>query len=104
MEEPISELAIIADKLIELAYLEEEIGRSVDEKGMVLNSASRDLNRVRESLKGAHSRVVRKLEGHLAKLPERFVVPDGSVTIMTWGAPKTQTKTQQNKNINEIVF
>ena len=82
VEEPISELATIADKLIELAYLEEEIGRSVDEKGMVLNSASRDLNRVRESLKGAHSRVVRKLEGHLAKLPERFVVPDGSVTII----------------------
>lgn len=80
-EEPVSELATIADKLIEMASLEEEIGRSVDEKGMVLNSASRNLNRVRESLKGAHSRVVRKLEGHLAKLPERFVVPDASVTI-----------------------
>ena len=81
VEEPMLELVTIAGKLIELGSLEETIGRSVDEKGMVLNSASRDLNRIRESLKGAHSGVVRKLEGHLARLPERFVVPDASVTI-----------------------
>jgi len=39
------------------------------------------LKRIRDGLRGAHSKIVRKLEGYLGTLPDRFVVPDASVTI-----------------------
>jgi DNA mismatch repair protein MutS2 len=74
-------LAGIATRLIDLREIEQDIARSVDGEGSVLSSASRDLKRIRDRLRGAHSKVVRALEGYLGSLPERFVVPDASVTI-----------------------
>lgn len=75
------ELQTIVDALVEIAPLEEAIVRSVDADGHVLDTASRDLEKIRAELRGAHSKIVRKLEAYLAGLPERFVVPDASVTI-----------------------
>jgi DNA mismatch repair protein MutS2 len=74
-------LAHIRDRLIELPDLEAELLRSVDGDGGVLDDASKELRGIRQSLRGAHSRVVRRLEAYLRELPERFVVPDASVTV-----------------------
>ena len=80
-EAGVPELQHIADGLVDLLQLEEAITKSVDSEGQVLSSASRELKRIRDGLRGAHSKIVRKLETYLGTLPERFVVPDASVTI-----------------------
>jgi DNA mismatch repair protein MutS2 len=53
----------------------------VDSEGAVLDTASKDLKKIRDRLRGAHSRIVRQMEGYMRTLPERFVVPDASVTV-----------------------
>jgi DNA mismatch repair protein MutS2 len=75
------ELESIAVRLLRQEKLEADIERCVDEEGNVLSSASSELKRVRDRLRGAHARIVRKLESYLGTLPERFVVADGSVTV-----------------------
>jgi len=60
---------------------EAAIARVVDGSGQVLDTASKELKRIRSDLSRAHSRVVRQLEEYLGTLPDRFVVADGSVTI-----------------------
>lgn len=60
---------------------EEVLARSVDAEGNVLDTASKELKRIRDRLRGAHARIVRQLETYLRSLPERYVVPDASVTI-----------------------
>jgi DNA mismatch repair protein MutS2 len=61
--------------------VERTIRAVVDRGGAVLDSASRDLARIRRQLGSAHGRIVQALEKLLRSLPERLVVPDGSVTI-----------------------
>ncbi len=80
-EEPVTELASLVEALVDLRPIEDALTRSVDADGNVLDSASRDLKGTRDALRGAHSRIVKKLEAYLKKLPERFVVSDASVTI-----------------------
>jgi DNA mismatch repair protein MutS2 len=75
------ELTSIAQRLVELPDLEKAIARCVDEEGQVLSTASSELKRIRDRLRGAHAKIVRRLEAYLGSLPERFVVPDASVTI-----------------------
>jgi DNA mismatch repair protein MutS2 len=75
------ELSQIAERLVVDKGLEDTLARCVDEDGEVLSSASRDLKQTRDRLRGAHARIVRQLEVYLGTLPERFVVPDASVTI-----------------------
>ncbi|MGD2068122.1 MAG: endonuclease MutS2 [Gemmatimonadota bacterium] len=60
---------------------EEVIARTVDGEGQVLDSASRELRRIRNALRRSRSHIVQRLESYVASLPERFVVPDASVTI-----------------------
>jgi DNA mismatch repair protein MutS2 len=73
------------DSLRALLYaeraLESELARTVDAEGAVLDSASPELRRLRDALRRAHTRIVRKLEGFLRSLPERYVVADASVTL-----------------------
>lgn len=78
---PAPELAALAARLVAMRDHEEAILGSVDADGRVLDTASRALERIRERLRGAHARVVRSLEAYLASLPQRFVVPDASVTL-----------------------
>lgn len=59
----------------------EAIRKAVDEEGAVLDSASKELRRIRSDLRQAHTSVVRKLEGYLRTLPDRIVVSDASVSI-----------------------
>jgi DNA mismatch repair protein MutS2 len=61
--------------------LESDLHRSVDAEGQVLDSASKELRRIRQRLRGAHRRIVRRLERHMEELPERLRVPDASVSI-----------------------
>jgi DNA mismatch repair protein MutS2 len=75
------ELAAIRERLVELREPEEAIVRSVDAEGHVLDTASRELGSIRARLRGAHAKIVKKLESFLGSLPERVVVPDASVTI-----------------------
>lgn len=80
-EDRYPEIETIVDALMSGKDLEEAIARCVDDEGHVLSSASRELKRIRDRLRGAHSKIVRKLEAYLGTLAQRFVVPDGSVTI-----------------------
>ena len=75
------ELEATSAALFARKEVEDEIARSVDDQGEVLSSASRELKRIRDRLRGAHSRIVRRLEAYLGTLAERFVVPDASVTV-----------------------
>ncbi|HUF76870.1 MAG TPA: endonuclease MutS2 [Longimicrobiales bacterium] len=74
-------LEALRARLVDLREVEEDIVRSVDAEGSVLNTASRDLKRIRDRLRGAHAKVVRALEGYMGSLPERYLVADASVTI-----------------------
>ena len=74
-------LVLVRALLHEDEAMEQVIARTVDEKGAVLDTASRELKRIRGELRRAHSRIVAKLEGYMRSLPERMAVPDASVTI-----------------------
>jgi len=75
------ELLTIEQLLASRKDLEDSIARCVDAEGHVLDGASRELKKLRGKLRGAHARIVKKLEAFVTTLPERFVVTDGSVTI-----------------------
>lgn len=75
------ELTTLRGRLVTLSALEKRLERTVDEEGRVSSTASRDLKRIRDRLRGAHSRIVRRLESVLRSVSDRFVVPDASVTI-----------------------
>ena len=79
--EDISALEMIRDRMIDDQEVPQIIERSLDDEGRVLSAASDDLDRIRRSLRGARSRIVKRLESLLSSLPDRFVVPDASVTI-----------------------
>jgi DNA mismatch repair protein MutS2 len=74
-------LQLLREGLYQDGDTEKAIRRIVDKDGTVLDSASRELGRIRSRLRRLHGKVVRALEGLLATLPERIVVPDASVTI-----------------------
>ncbi len=74
-------LGPLRDALVDMEELEREIDRTVDAEGSVLDSASKELRRIRDRLRGAHGRVVKRLESYLGGLNERYVVPDASVTL-----------------------
>ncbi len=80
-EHGFSELTTVRERLVEDKQTQETLERAVDAEGAVLDTASRELKRIRERLKGAHARIVRQLEAYMRTLPERFLVPDASVTI-----------------------
>ena len=75
------ELLTVAQLLVSRREIEDTIGRCVDGEGRVLDGASRKLQKIRSKLRGAHARIVKRLEAFVTTLPERFVVADGSVTI-----------------------
>jgi len=81
VDEDLSPLQTIRERLIADRDLVQVIERSVDEDGSVMSTASPDLRRVRDRLKGAQNRIVKRLESFLSNLSDRFVVPDASVTI-----------------------
>lgn len=71
----------LAADLAEEPVLRASLDRSVDREGRVLDSASRELGRIRAQLTGAHSRVVAHVESILAEVSEPHRVPGASITI-----------------------
>lgn len=71
----------LAADLAEEPALRTSLERSVDREGRVLDSASRELGRIRSQLTGAHSRVVAHVESILAEVSEPHRVPGASITI-----------------------
>lgn len=71
----------LAADLAEEPALRASLDRSVDREGRVLDSASRELGRIRAQLTGAHSRVVAHVESILAEVSEPHRVPGASITI-----------------------
>jgi DNA mismatch repair protein MutS2 len=80
-EEGYPELRATGDRLLDDRELERAVERCVDDEGQVRSSASAELRRIRDRLRGAHTRIVRLLERYLGTLDERFVVSDASVTL-----------------------
>lgn len=72
--------ALRARLLVE-ADLERRIERTVDSDGQVLDTASRELTRIRARLRSAHQRIVRMLDRFMADLPDRYRVADASVSV-----------------------
>jgi DNA mismatch repair protein MutS2 len=79
--DPNPHLALIAERLWVATELERSIALTVDAEGQVLETASRELKRIRDRLRGAHQRVVRRLEQYMANLPDRVRVADASVSV-----------------------
>jgi len=61
--------------------MEEEIARTVEADGGLLDTASPELRRIRAELRRAHARMVAQLETFMRGLPERFRVPDASISV-----------------------
>lgn len=81
LDDPEGALASLRHRLVEEEELEGEIDRTVDGDGHVQDRASRELRRIRDRLRGAHGRVVKRLEAVMARLDARHAVPDASVTL-----------------------
>jgi len=79
--EELPSLGFLRDGLHKDRGLEKTIQRVVDAEGTVLDSASKELGRIRASLRGAHSRIVQALEKYMKTLPDRIILADASVTI-----------------------
>jgi DNA mismatch repair protein MutS2 len=73
--------AALRARLLELPDLESDLDRSVDAEGEVLDTASPELRRIRSALRGAHQRIVRRLEAYMGTLDERIRVADASVSV-----------------------
>lgn len=74
-------LAELAEPLVTLEKLEKEIEHTVDEAGLVRDTASKELSRIRRELRGARSKIVSSLEAYISTLPPRAQVADASVTV-----------------------
>ncbi|HEV2126585.1 MAG TPA: endonuclease MutS2, partial [Chloroflexota bacterium] len=74
-------LAELATRIVPLPHLEEEIGRSIDPRGEVVDAASPLLRRIRAELKVAQSRIVDRLNGLIASSTGRTALQDPIVTL-----------------------
>ncbi|HEX2172136.1 MAG TPA: endonuclease MutS2 [Dehalococcoidia bacterium] len=74
-------LAEVAGQIEPLPHLEEAIGRSIDPRGQVLDSASPLLRRIRSELKVAQARVVDRLNALIASAVGRTALQEPIVTL-----------------------
>ena len=74
-------IAEVAEPLVTLDRIEEQIDRAIDDGGVVRDNASRELSRIRRELRGARTRIVEQLEGYMSSMPSRFQVQDASVSL-----------------------
>ena len=74
-------LGALAARLVKLPSLEAAIDRSIGRDGEVLDSASRELAKVRSSIRHARRGIVEWMTNFAAGLPERLAVPGASPTL-----------------------
>ncbi len=77
----IPSLAFLREQLHVDRATEKTIGKVVDPEGKILDTASKELGRIRNGLRRANSRIVQALEKYLKTLPDRVRVADASVTV-----------------------
>ncbi len=80
-EEERPALSVLRELLHRDPQEEERVARVVDPEGEVKDGASAELRGIRLGLRRARSRIVSKLEQFLTSLPERWRVPDASVSV-----------------------
>lgn len=76
-----SALGALRHRLHPLPDARKELEATVDADGHLDDSASPDLRRIRRSLSSARSRLVRRLEEFMGSLPDRYRVPDASISV-----------------------
>ncbi|RMH22518.1 MAG: endonuclease MutS2, partial [Gemmatimonadetes bacterium] len=74
-------LAPLRDRLVDDRETARRLDSIVDERGQVVDTASRTLASLRSRLKRAHQRIVARLDAFVRDLPARYVVPDASVSV-----------------------
>jgi DNA mismatch repair protein MutS2 len=74
-------LHAIAEQLIELPKVAEEVARAIGEDAQVRDEASPELYRLRREMRGARSRIVARLTDYAGSLPGHLQVADASVTV-----------------------
>jgi DNA mismatch repair protein MutS2 len=74
-------LSLIAGGLVEREKDEAEIGRTIDDAGLVRDEASPALYRLRREIKSARGRLVERLASYMASLAPHHQVADASVTV-----------------------
>lgn len=74
-------LEALSEQLVRLPEVEASLDRCLDPNGGLSDAASPNLGRIRKSLRGSRSALVRRLERYVRKLPERLQVMDASVTL-----------------------
>jgi DNA mismatch repair protein MutS2 len=79
--EELPRLAALGDRMARLPDIESRLDRSLDPSGGLSDAASPELGRIRKSLRGSRSALVRRLERYVRQLPERLQVTDASVTL-----------------------
>lgn len=80
-EEPVSILAQLAEGIIVLAEVEEEIKMAIDEQGSVTDSASETLRTLRNQLRRNETRVREKLESMIRSSSAQKMLSDTIITI-----------------------
>ncbi len=80
-EDPRPYLTQLRERLPRDSRLEKLLDSTVDEDGEIRDSASAELRSLRGRLRSVRGQVVRKLERYLSSLPDRYRVPDASVSI-----------------------
>ena len=71
----------LSERLLSERRLEERLQESFGASGELVDGASPALGRLRRDLRGSRSDMVRRLEAIIRSLPQRFQVPDSSVTV-----------------------
>ena len=79
--EAFPQLGFLGDRLHTDPKSVARIAKTVDVAGEVLDTASPELKKIRGRLRGAHSKIVRKLEAFVRDLPERYSVADASIGV-----------------------
>ena len=74
-------LAPLADRLIALPALEQQLDRVLTEDGDLKDDASPTLRRIRKELRASEGEIVRLLERMMSKLEDHHRVDDASVTL-----------------------
>ncbi len=74
-------LAAVSERMIAHRELEERLGRSIDETDQLTDAASDRLRKLRGDLRTSRRALVDRLERFVAGIPERYRVPDASVTV-----------------------
>ncbi|WP_445489558.1 endonuclease MutS2 [Niallia sp. 03133] len=80
-EEAVPILAELADQIIVLAEVEEEIKMAIDEQGMVMDSASEALRSLRSQLRRNEAKVREKLESMIRSSNASKMLSDAIITI-----------------------